>query len=135
MGPTLDVAIPLPTPDSEDREPPRRPEVEAVVRGIATAASPTGRPEGLTPVQRAVQNALAESMTGVVVDAAAGDPLGPEEFAEVLRFRSRNVAFAFVASLKDAPSPSRLGGFSFTRRISRTPSSRPSDPVFTTRSK
>jgi hypothetical protein len=110
MAPQVDVAIPFPTPDIEDREPPRRAEVEAVVRGIATAASPTGVPDGVTPVQRAVLNALAESMTGVVVDAAAGDPFGPDEFAEVLRFRSgefriRMVQMMLLAELLLVPLP------------------------------
>jgi hypothetical protein len=42
MGPSIDVVIPFPTADIEDREPPRRAEVEAVVRGVATAVAPTG---------------------------------------------------------------------------------------------
>ena len=110
MAPTVDVAIPFPTPETEDRSIPTRNEVEPVVRGIATAVSPTGVPDGVTPVQRAVLNALAESMTGIVVDAATGEPLGPEEFAEILRFRSaefriRMVQMMLLAELLLVPLP------------------------------
>src|SRR5439155_7651303 len=110
MGPTVDVAIPFPTPETEDRSIPTRVEVEPVVRGTATAVSPTGRPDGLTPVQRAVLNALAESMTGIVVEAADGEPLGPDDFAEILRFRSaefriRMVQMMLLAELLLVPLP------------------------------
>ena len=110
MAPTVDVAIPFPTPETEDRQPPQRAEVEAVVRGIATAVAPDGTPQGLTPVQRAVLNALAESMTGITVDAATGEPFGPDEFAEVLRFRSaefriRMVQMMLLAELLLVPLP------------------------------
>jgi hypothetical protein len=110
MGSTVDIAIPFPTPETEDRSIPTRAEVEPVVRGIATAVSPTGRPDGLTPVQRAVLNALAESMTGIVVEAAEGEPLGPDEFAEILRFRSaefriRMVQMMLLAELLLVPLP------------------------------
>jgi hypothetical protein len=119
MGPSIDVVIPFPTADIEDREPPRRAEVEAVVRGVATAVAPTGVPDGLTPVQRAVLNALAESMTGIVVDAAACEPLGPDEFAEVLRFRSaefriRMVQMMLLAELLLVPLPVEV-----TERVER----------------
>jgi hypothetical protein len=96
MGPTVDVAIPFPAPDMEQREPPGREEVELLVRGIATAVAPTGTPEGLTPVQRAVLNALTDSMTGVAIDAATVEPLGPWEFAEVLRLRNREFRIRIV---------------------------------------
>jgi hypothetical protein len=110
MGSSVEVAIPFPTVDVENRQPPEREEVELTVRGIATAVAPTGTPEGLTPVQRAVMNALADSMTGVVVDAAAGEPMPPDEFAEVLRFRSaefriRMVQMMLLAELLLVPLP------------------------------
>ena len=49
-------------------------------------------------------------MTGIVVDAAAGEPLGPDEFAEVLRFRSaefriRMVQMMLLAELLLVPLP------------------------------
>jgi transposase-like protein len=110
MGPTVDVAIPFPTPETEDRSIPTREEVEPVVRGVATAVSPTGTSDGLTPVQRAVLNALTESMTGIVIDAATGEPFGPDEFGEVLRFRSaefriRMVQMMLLAELLLVPLP------------------------------
>ena len=108
--PTVDGTIPFPTPDVENRNPPERAEVELTVRAVATAVAPTGRPEGLTPVQRAVLSALVESMTGVSVDAGVGDPLGPAELAEVLRFRSaefriRMVQMMLLAELLLVPLP------------------------------
>jgi hypothetical protein len=110
MSPTVDTAIPFPTPDVENRQPPVREEVELVTRGVATAVSPTGTPDGLTPVQRAVLNALVESMTGIVVDAGECEPLGPEAFAEVLRLRSaefriRMVQMMLLAELLLVPLP------------------------------
>jgi hypothetical protein len=110
MEDTVELAIPFPTPDVENREPPGREEVERTVRGVATAVAPAGAPDGLTPVQRAVINALADSMTGIVVDAAEGEPLGPDEFGEVLRFRSaefriRMVQMMLLAELLLVPLP------------------------------
>ena len=49
------------------------------MRSVATAVSPTGEPSGLTPVQRAVLNALVVSMTGITVEATAGDRLYRKE--------------------------------------------------------
>ena len=49
MGSSVEVAIPFPTVDVENRQPPEREEVELTVRGIATAVAPTGTPDGLTP--------------------------------------------------------------------------------------
>jgi hypothetical protein len=119
MGNTVELAIPFPTPDTENREPPRREEVELTVRGIATAVAPTGAPDGLTPVQRAVMNALAESMTGITVDAADGEPLPPDAFAEGLRFRSsefriRMVQMMLLAELLLVPLPVEV-----TERVER----------------
>jgi hypothetical protein len=110
MESTAELAIPFPTPDVENRVPPEREEVVQTVRGIATAVAPTGRPDGLTPVQRAVINALADSMTGHRVDASDAEPLDPDAFGEVLRFRSaefriRMVQMMLLAELLLVPLP------------------------------
>src|SRR5476649_441045 len=44
---SLHDALPI-SPDVENRERPRRDEVELTVRGIATAVAPSGGPHGLT---------------------------------------------------------------------------------------
>ena len=72
-----------------------------------TAAAPAS---GLTTVQRAVLNALTESMTGVVVDVAEVEPLGAEAFAEALRFRNeafrtRMVQAMLLAEMLLVPIP------------------------------
>jgi hypothetical protein len=59
-----------------------------MARAFATAPAPDG---GLTRVQRAVINALIDSMTGVQLDVATLEPLGPQEFAESIR--NRDLAF------------------------------------------
>jgi hypothetical protein len=112
----VDDAIPFPAADVEKREPPDRDEVELTLRGVATAVAPAG---GLTPVQRAVLNALADSMTGIAVDVATLDPLGPEEFAEGLRprnreFRTRMVQLMLLAELLLVPLPEEV-----TARVER----------------
>jgi hypothetical protein len=110
MQPIVDGPIPFPTPDVENRNRPVREEVELTVRGVATAVAPGGDPSGLTPVQRAVLNALVESMTEITVDAAEGPALGPDEFGEVMRYRSaefriRMVQMMLLAELLLVPLP------------------------------
>src|SRR4051812_17385144 len=110
MQPIVDGPIPFPTPDVENRQPPVRDEIELTMRSVATAVATTGHPSGLTAVQRAVLNALVDSMTGVAVDAAAGEPLGPDEFGEVMRYRSaefriRMVQMMLLAELLLVPLP------------------------------
>jgi hypothetical protein len=110
MQPIVDGPIPFPTPEVENRQPPEREEVEPTMRSIATAVSPTGHPSGITPVQRAVLNALVDSMTGVAVDASAGDPIGPDDFGELMRYRSaefrvRMVQMMLLAELLLVPLP------------------------------
>ncbi len=81
--------VPLPASVAETNlEPPTHDEVVTMARAFATAPAPDG---GLTPVQRAVINALIDSMTGVQLDVATLEPLGPAEFAESIR--DRNLAF------------------------------------------
>src|SRR4051794_27804158 len=100
--------VPLPTTVAETNlEPPTRDEVITMARAFGTAPAPEG---GLTPVQRAVLNAMVESMTGVQVDVAQLEPLGPEEFAESIRhrdlaFRRRMVQAMLLAEMLLVPIP------------------------------
>ena len=82
---TLPVAVPFPTEDTVDLAPPSAEEVELITRALATGAS---GPNGLTDTQRAVLNALTTSMTGIAVDVANVEPLGPDELADALRYRN-----------------------------------------------
>ncbi len=100
--------VPLPASDEvTNLEPPAADEVHVMARAFATASAPA---EGLTAVQRAVLNALVESMTGVVVDVADLEPLGPAAFAESLRdrnaaFRTRMVQAMLLAEMLLVPIP------------------------------
>jgi hypothetical protein len=100
--------VPLPASEAEtDLEVPGRDEVVTMGRAFASAARPD---DGITPVQRAVLNALIESMTGFEVDVAELEPLGPGEFAEGLRgrnlaFRTRMVQSMLLAEMLLVPIP------------------------------
>jgi hypothetical protein len=100
--------VPLPASIAETNlEPPTRDEVITMSRAFATAPAPD---DGLTPVQRAVLNALVESMTGVQVDVAQLEPLGPQDFAESIRnrdvaFRRRMVQAMLLAEMLLVPIP------------------------------
>ncbi len=100
--------VPLPASIAETNlEPPTRDEVITMARAFATAPAPD---DGLTPVQRAVLNVLVESMTGVQVDVAKLEPLGPQDFAESIRnrdvaFRRRMVQAMLLAEMLLVPIP------------------------------
>jgi hypothetical protein len=100
--------VPLPASDAvTNLVPPTAAEVHTMARAFATAPAPE---TGLTPVQRGVLNALVESMTGVVVDVAELEPIGPREFAESLRdrnaaFRARMVQAMLLAEMLLVPIP------------------------------
>ena len=101
------IPVPLPTGDQVLLVPPSADEVQVIARGMASAAAP---PEGLTTVQRAVLEALTESMTGVAVDLSAYDVLGPREFAEALArrdvaFRTRMFQAMLLAEMLLVPIP------------------------------
>lgn len=101
------VAVPFPTEDTVDLAPPTAAEVELITRALATGAA---GPNGLTDTQRAVLNALTTSMTGFVVDVADVDALGPDDFAEALRFRNhdfrtRIIQLMLLAELLLVPLP------------------------------
>src|SRR6202011_5253050 len=107
---TTDAGIaPVPFPrDGHARlEPPDPAEVRVIASGSAPPPAPAS---GLTEVQRAVLNALIESMTGESVDVATVDPLGPAEFADALRdrnreFRTRMVQTMLLAEMLLVPLP------------------------------
>ncbi|HEX4862436.1 MAG TPA: hypothetical protein VFV02_00090 [Acidimicrobiales bacterium] len=64
-------------------------------RGVAAAAAP---PDGLTETQRLVLEALVNAMTGH--PAALDQPgIGPEEFAEALRYRSLDFRCRIVQNM------------------------------------
>ena len=99
--------VPLPAPAEELRAYPSREEVELTVAGVVGAVTPPG---GLTTVQRAVLNAHVEAMTGIALDVAEIDPIGPEAFAEGLRarneaFRTRMVQVMLLAEMLLVPIP------------------------------
>jgi hypothetical protein len=78
--------VPFPSSDEEWTHRPDADEVRLTVAGITAAVTPA---DGLTEVQRAVLNAHVVSMTEHPVDVTSVTPLGPEEFAEGLRYRNR----------------------------------------------
>jgi hypothetical protein len=82
-------------------------EVRLTARGIATAVAPD---EGLTPVQGRLLEAIAEALTGYEIDYSALEPLGPQEFADVLAprdlaYRQRIVHHMVLGELVLRPLP------------------------------
>jgi hypothetical protein len=89
-------------PDDHDVE-----EVTLVARGIATAVAPE---DGLNDVQAELLEAIAVALTGVSVDYRSLDPLGAEEFADVLAgrdmaYRHRIVHHMVLGELVLRPIP------------------------------
>jgi hypothetical protein len=89
-------------PDDHDVE-----EVTLVARGIATAVADES---GLNDVQAELLEAIALALTGVSVDYRILEPLGPEEFAEVLAgrdmaYRHRIVHHMVLGELVLRPIP------------------------------
>jgi hypothetical protein len=80
------VPVPFPSPEEEWTHRPEAAEIRLTVAGIVAAVTPPG---GLTEVQRAVMNAHLVSMTEHPVEVGGVTPIGPEAFAESLRYRSR----------------------------------------------
>jgi hypothetical protein len=78
--------VPFPSPEEEWTHRPDADEVRLTVAGITAAVTP---PDGLTEVQRAVLNAHVVSMTEHPLEITSVPPLGPEEFAEGLRYRNQ----------------------------------------------
>jgi hypothetical protein len=110
------VAVPLPDESTVNLTPPDRLETEQLARACATAGA---APQGLTEIQRAVINATVESMSGFVLDVAEYPPMGPDEFAEVMRhrnraFRERMVQVMLLTELLLVPLPPEV-----TERVER----------------
>jgi len=78
--------VPFPSPEEEWTNRPDADEVRLTVAGITSAVT---LPDGLTEVQRAVLNAHVVSMTDHPIDVTSVAPIGPEEFADGLRYRNR----------------------------------------------
>ena len=110
MNPPI-TPVPLPATDGDtDVDVPQRDEVETMARAFASASRPAA---GTTPVQRAVLNALVESMTGFALDVAELDPIGPAEFADAMRrrnraFRTRMVQSMLLAEMLLVPIPAEV---------------------------
>ncbi len=103
----METIAPVPFPDAPRLDPPDDDEVRLIVGGYNGALA-TGHP--LTDVQRAVIDALTESMTGRAVDVATATPVGPRELAEGLarrdhRFRTRIFQTILLAELLLVPLP------------------------------
>jgi hypothetical protein len=99
--------IPLPAPGEELTNRPSPEEVALTVAGVVGAVTPPG---GLTQVQHVVLNAHVEAMTGVVLDVAEIEPIGPKDFAEGMRlrneaFRTRMVQVMLLAEMLLVPIP------------------------------
>jgi hypothetical protein len=97
MGPGTDRGI-----EAHDRD-----EVVLVARGIATAVAPD---PGLTEVQADLLEAVASALTGVQVDYRSLEPLGREEFADLLAgkdldYRHRIVHHMVLGELVLRPIP------------------------------
>jgi hypothetical protein len=110
------AVVPLPDENTVNLVPPDARETELLARAVSTAAAGPG---GITEVQRAVVNATVESMSGYVLDVATLPPLGPEEFAEVMRrrnraFRERMVQVMLLLELLLVPLPPEV-----TERVER----------------
>ncbi len=110
------MAVPLPDESTVNLVPPDAVETEMLARAIATAGAPPG---GITEVQRAVINATVEAMSGYVLDVAYLPPVGPDEFAEVMRrrnqvFRERMVQVMLLLELLLVPLPPEV-----TERVER----------------
>jgi hypothetical protein len=93
-----------PEPDVDDHD---REEVTLVARGIATAVAPE---TGLTDLQAALLGAIASALTGISVDYRTLEPLGPDEFADVLTqrdlsYRRRIVHHMVLGELVLRPIP------------------------------
>lgn len=80
------IPMPFPSPEEEWTDKPDADEVRLTVAGITAAVTPPG---GLTEMQHAVLNAHVTSMTDFPVEVTSVAPLGPEEFAEGLRYRNQ----------------------------------------------
>ncbi len=110
------MPVPPPPPGSIDLSAPEAPEVVLLGRGIQSATSP---PAGPTDTQSLLLGAACRAMTGHPADPDA-PPIGPEEFASALswrtmEFRTRIVQLMVLVGLVLRPLPTavaeRIGAF------------------------
>ena len=85
-------------------------EVVIVARGIATAVAPG---TGITDEQASLLEAITNSLTGVLVDYRALDPIGPDELAAALEhhtddYRHRIVQHMVLGELVLRPLPTEV---------------------------
>src|SRR5439155_10188699 len=104
---SAEMPVPLPGPDTLVLTRPDADEVEAVARGVASAAAPSS---GLTEFQRILIEAVFRAMTGHLVDLRSFAPMTAEEFATLmarrdLAFRSRMVQAMLTPALVLRPLP------------------------------
>ncbi|MEY2571524.1 MAG: hypothetical protein QOE63_1874 [Acidimicrobiaceae bacterium] len=101
------MPTPLPSDDAAKQTPPDAIEVDAIARGVVTAAAPTG---GATPLQIALIDAITDSMTGITVSVADLPPIAAGDLASALAgrdaaFRRRIVQLMLLAELVLVPLP------------------------------
>jgi hypothetical protein len=101
------MPVPFPSFDEVRLDRPDAAEARVIAGGVAGAAAPDAV---LTSLQRVIIEALTESMTDFVVPASAVPRLGPEAFAQAMRFRdesfrSRMVQFMLLCALVLNPLP------------------------------
>ena len=89
----MSYVVALPSDETVNLAPPTADEVDHILAGVLGAIAPV---EGPTPIQRRLFSALSESMTGHAVDIEHAVPIGPDEFADVLRFRDANFRMRII---------------------------------------
>lgn len=109
VGPELSP-VPLPDDKSVWLEPPDHDEVQIIGRGVISVASSGGR---LTPVQRALLEAVTESMTSHRIDFDAITPITSAEYGAAmarrdLSFRTRMVHMMLLHALVLRPLPDEV---------------------------
>jgi hypothetical protein len=101
------VPVPFPSDDDVLLTPPDAAEADVLARGVIGAVTP---PDGLTPLQDILVQAMFEAMTGHLVTPRDVEPLGCAEFAEALAnrnemFRHRIVQVMLLGALVLSPLP------------------------------
>src|SRR6185503_13463191 len=104
------MTVPLPAPEHRHLEQPDADEVEAIARGVATAAA---GPNGLTEIQRLLAEAIVAAMTGHKVDITTLAPLDAHGLATVLArrdeaFRTRILQVAILCAFVLRPLPEEV---------------------------
>src|SRR6516164_5781878 len=103
------MPVPLPAPDDTLLVPPDETETRFIARGVATAVAPDG---GLTPLQRALVDAVFVSLTGFHAELNQ-PPIDPVAFAQGLAcrneaFRTRILQIMILNALVLRPLPAAV---------------------------